>query len=241
MPPMRLELEALTDWLGCLRTPVVTSWALRIGDGVVLVDANLAGQHEAILEALAGWLGVRPGAVPLRQIVLTHAHADHYGSAGELASRTGAQLLGPADEADVFAGRHRLPAPRLSDWERSIFERVVPDVPPAPPLLLDGHLRAGHRLDGDLGAELVAAPGHTPGQLVVWITRHRTLLAADALATQAGRAVPGVFNVDPDEATSTAAHLLEALRPARLCVSHGQPVTGDPVALTSRETGPSER
>jgi len=234
MPPMRLEFEELTGWLGALRTPVVTSWVLRGPDGVVLVDANLAGQHDAILGALAEWLGVRYDAVPLRQIVLTHAHPDHYGSANELAGRTGAKLLGPAEEADVFSGRSQLPAPPLSDWEKSIFERVVPDVLPAPPLVLDHHLRAGHRLEGYLGAELVAAPGHTPGQLVVWVPQHRTLLAADALATREGRASPGAFNVDPDEAATTAARLLEELRPVRVCVAHGQPVSGDPVGFTSR-------
>jgi glyoxylase-like metal-dependent hydrolase (beta-lactamase superfamily II) len=47
-------------------------------------------------------------------------------------------------------------------------------------------LRPGDRLDGEIGAELVAAPGHTPGQLVVWIPTHRTLIAGDALATHDG-------------------------------------------------------
>ena len=200
----------------------------RDPDGVVLVDASVTGQHEAIIGALADRMGVPKDSLPLRQVLLTHAHADHYGSARELARRTGAALLGPADEADTFAGRRPLPAPRVLERERPLFERITPDlVPPPPPVVLDREVQPGDALDWEIGAELVAAPGHTPGQLVVWIPTHRTLIAADALATHDGRPVVGVFNVDPEQAARTATKLLEQLQPYRLCVAHGAPLTGD--------------
>jgi glyoxylase-like metal-dependent hydrolase (beta-lactamase superfamily II) len=218
----------LNDWLWCLRTPVVACWAIRDRDGVVMVDANVAGQHDAIVSALAHRLGVLDDAVPLRQLLLTHAHADHYGSAHEIARLTGAELLGPAEEADAFAGRRQLPAPRLLDRERPLFERITPElVPPPPPVELDRALRPGDSLDWEIGAEVVAVPGHTPGQLAVWIPTHQTLIAADALATHDGRPIVGVFNVDPDQAARTAARLLDELRPTQLCVAHGEPLTGD--------------
>jgi glyoxylase-like metal-dependent hydrolase (beta-lactamase superfamily II) len=223
-----LEFLELTDWLWCLRTPVVACYAIRDRDGVVLVDANVAGQDQAIIAVLAERLGVGEDAVPIHQLLLTHAHADHYGSALEIARRSGAELLGPAAEADAFAGRRPLPAPRLLDRERPLFERITPDlVPPPPPVELERVLRPGDRLDWEIGAEVVAAPGHTPGQLAVWIPAHRTLIAADALATHDGRPIVGVFNVDPDEAARTATRLLDELRPSQLCVAHGAPLTGD--------------
>jgi glyoxylase-like metal-dependent hydrolase (beta-lactamase superfamily II) len=222
-----LEFVELADWLWCLRTPVVACWAIRDRDGIVLVDANVAGQEETIVSALADRLGVPADAVPVRQVLLTHAHADHYGSARELARRTRAELLGPAEEADAFAGRRPLPGPRLLDRERPLFERVMPLVPEPPPVELDRRLRPGDTLDWEIGAELVAAPGHTPGQLVVWIPAHGTLIAADALATHDGRPIVGVFNVDPDQAARTATRLLDELRPSQLCVAHGAPLTGD--------------
>ena len=83
------------------------------------------------------------------------------------------------------------------------------------------------RWTGKYEAELVAAPGHTPGQLVVWIPTHRTLIAADALATHDGRPIVGVFNVEPEQAALTARRLLEELQPSRLCVAHGTTLTGD--------------
>ena len=227
MTTLALELLELTDWLWCLRTPVVACYAVRDRDGVVLVDANVAGQGQAIMATLAERLGVPDGAVPVRQLLLTHAHADHYGSALEIAGRTGAELLGPAEEADAFAGRRQLPEPRLLERERALFARLTPDlVPPPSPVELDRALRPGDSLDWEIGAEVVGAPGHTPGQLVVWIPTQGTVIAADALATHDGRPIVGVFNVDPDQAAQTATRLLDELQPSRLCVAHGASLTG---------------
>ena len=142
------------------------------------------------------------------------------------ASRSGAELLGPADEAQIFAARDQLPPPQLQEWERPLYEQIIPRVPPPIPVVLARHLRAGDTLDWKIGAELIAAPGHTPGQLAVWIPNHHTLIAADALATHDGRPIVGVFNIDPTQAVRSAAKLLE-LAPTRLCVGHGATLTGD--------------
>lgn len=223
-----LEFVELTDWLWCLRSPVVACFALRDGDGLVMVDANVAGLGEAIVDALARRLGVASDSLPLREVLLTHAHADHYGSASELARLTGAQLLGPAEEADIFAGSRPRAEPVLSEWERPIFEKVMPLVEAAPPVVLDRTLRAGDALDWEIGAELVASPGHTAGHLAVWIPAHRTLIAGDAIAVRGDqRPIVGVFNVDPGKATETAGSLLDRLQPSRLCVAHGDVLSGD--------------
>jgi glyoxylase-like metal-dependent hydrolase (beta-lactamase superfamily II) len=242
MTSLSLEFIELTDWLWCLRSSIVACFAIRERDGIVMIDANVAGLGGAIVAALAERLGVPDDTVPLRQILLTHGHADHYGSASELARLTGAELLGPAAERDVFAGRRSRLEPQLREHERQIFERVMPQVNVAPAIVLDRELRPGDPLEWEIGAELVAAPGHTPGQLSVWIPTKRTLIAADAIATRGdGLPMPGVFNVDPDEAAQTARRLIEELQPSRLCVAHGEPVTGDIRGLfdASRVVGPA--
>lgn len=223
-----LEFIELTDWLWCLRSRVVACFAIRDRDGVVMVDANVAGLGEPIVAALAHRLDVPSGSVPLRQVLLTHAHADHYGSASELSSLTGAELLGPAEEAEIFAGLAPRAEPVLSEWERPIFEQVMPLVEAPPPIVLDRELRAGDPLDWEVGAELIASPGHTPGHLAVWIPSQRTLIAGDSIATRGDmRPIVGVFNADPNEATHTAASLLDELQPSMLCAAHGDSLTGD--------------
>ncbi len=216
----------MDDWLWCLRTPVVACYAIRDRGGVVLVDANVSGQHGAILDALADRLGAASAAVPVRQVLLTHAHPDHYGSAHQIALRTGTEVLGPKQEADAFAGHTQLAAPRLADWERPLLEQTMAHVPRAEPVELDRLLLPGDALDWEVGAELIGAAGHTPGQLAVWIPEHRTLLAADALASHGGHPIVGVFNIDPAQAARTALRLLE-LEPTRLCVGHGTTLSGD--------------
>ena len=228
MPSHPLEVVELTDWLWCLRTPVAACFAIRDGDGVVMVDANVAGLGVTIIETLSRQLNIPSASFPLRQVLLTHAHADHYGSASELVSLTDATLLGPAEEADIFAGRRPRGEPQLSDWERPLFEQVMPLVDDPPPIVLDRELRPGDPLDWEIGAELIASPGHTSGHLAVWIPAHRTLIAGDAIATRGDeRPIVGVFNVDPDAARLTAKSLLDELQPLRLCVAHGESVIGN--------------
>jgi glyoxylase-like metal-dependent hydrolase (beta-lactamase superfamily II) len=228
MPSHPLEVVELTDWLWCLRTPIAACFAIRDGDGVVMVDANVAGLGVTIIDTLSRQLDIPSASFPLRQVLLTHAHADHYGSASELVSLTDAELLGPAEEADIFAGRRPRGEPQLLDWERPLFEQVMPLVNDPPPIVLDKELRPGDPLDWEIGAELIASPGHTSGHLAVWIPSHRTLIAGDAIATRGDeRPIVGVFNVDPDAARLTAKSLLDELQPLRLCVAHGESVIGD--------------
>jgi glyoxylase-like metal-dependent hydrolase (beta-lactamase superfamily II) len=134
-------------------------------------------------------------------------------------------VLAPALEADVIEGRRAQEAPRLLDWERPIFERVRPQVPVAPPVTVDVRLSADDRLPWSRPARLIAAPGHTPGQLAVWFGRERVLVAGDALASHEGRPMPGVINVDPAQAVETYG-ALAALDPELACFGHGAPLLG---------------
>ncbi len=69
--------------------------------GYAAVDTAVPGSAPAILDALAR-LGARPH--DLRQIVLTHSHIDHMGSAADLVEATGARVLAGAADAPVIRG-----------------------------------------------------------------------------------------------------------------------------------------
>jgi hypothetical protein len=47
MPPLRPDLEIdvleITDWLWCLRTPLVQAYAVREREGFNLIDTGIAG------------------------------------------------------------------------------------------------------------------------------------------------------------------------------------------------------
>ena len=79
------------------------------------------------------------------EILLTHGHDDHTGSARELARITGAKVRGPALDAGVIEGRARRQDPQLEEWEVPLFEQFG-TVAPAPPVKLDDRLEKGSLL-----------------------------------------------------------------------------------------------
>jgi glyoxylase-like metal-dependent hydrolase (beta-lactamase superfamily II) len=84
-----MEIEQLTDWLWCLRTPIVQAYAVREHDGLNLIDAMTAGEEQAILATLAGIERQPVEHVRVHEILLTHGHDDHTGSAAGLVAATG--------------------------------------------------------------------------------------------------------------------------------------------------------
>jgi glyoxylase-like metal-dependent hydrolase (beta-lactamase superfamily II) len=59
------------------------------------LNTTTAGQELAILSALAAADGQPVEAVRVHEVLLTHGHDDHTGSAAALRARTGARLVAP--------------------------------------------------------------------------------------------------------------------------------------------------
>src|SRR4051812_4786416 len=108
-----------------------------------------------------------------------------------------------------------------------------PKIETRPGLLLAPGERVG-------SLEVVAAPGHTPGQIAFLDTRDRTLIAGDAYSTLGGVAttakvnprfpLPGLATWDKPTALRTAREL-RALAPPRLAVGHGNVVEAPAAAM----------
>jgi glyoxylase-like metal-dependent hydrolase (beta-lactamase superfamily II) len=230
--PSDVTVESITDWLYCLRTPVVAVYAIRKRAGFVLLDSGVVGYERAYLHALARVAGSPPEDVRVTEILLTHGHDDHTGSAAALKAMTGAKVRGPALDADVIEGRAARPDPRLREWEIPLFERFG-RVPPAPPVRLDELVEDGDQLGWDRAAQIVGAPGHTSGSVAVFLPDDQVLIAGDAIATTGGEPAVGVFNVDPEQAADSL-HRLARLDAKILCVGHGPAITRDAQARLAR-------
>src|ERR671933_2992813 len=202
----------------------VNAFLVREDDGLTLIDTTLPRSAKAILGA-ADALGA-----PIVRIVLTHAHGDHVGSLDALAAALPqAEVSISARDARFLTGDKSLDP----DEPQSKLRGGYPTVSTRPGRLL----QPGDRL-GSL--EVVAAPGHTPGQVAFLDTRDRTLIAGDAFSTLGGVAtsakpnprfpLPGLATWDRPTALRTA-RALRALDPARLAVGHGNVVEAPAAAI----------
>jgi glyoxylase-like metal-dependent hydrolase (beta-lactamase superfamily II) len=212
--------------------------------GLTVIDTGVPNSASAILQAVEA-LGRSPSDV--KEIVLTHYHYDHRGSAAELAARTGATVVAHVAEAPFISGTRPQIPPSLTDFERPIAEgvlaRMAPDVlatAGGQPRSLDELGRAmmaarsvqpvavGRTVqDGDGvhgGGQIVHIPGHTPGSIALLVPALGVLFTGDTLASHEGHLIPGVFNVDPVELARSIQKLAQ-LEVNVACFGHGDPVT----------------
>ena len=206
------------------RLAAFNAFLVREDDGFTLIDTNLPGSANGILKA-AQELGQ-----PIKRIVLTHAHSDHVASVDALKSQLpGAEIIMSARTARFLAGDMSLDIDEPQDKLRGGY--VIIETKPT------DTVKEGDRI-GSL--QVVAAPGHTPGQIALLDTRDQSLIAGDAFQTAAGIAVTGVLRVlFPFPAFATwhkptalqTARKLRALNPSRLAVGHGSVIENPAVLM----------
>ncbi|MET9609328.1 MBL fold metallo-hydrolase [Streptomyces sp. NPDC006512] len=233
-----MDLIQVTPAVWQLSLPVGHVHLARLPDGYALIDTGVPGSAPAILEAVDR-LGGRPQDV--LQIVLTHFHGDHVGSAADLVAATGARVLAGALDAPFISGTAPGPEPVLTASERALYEQVMAGfaeagVPPAKPVPVDVELSDGEVLDGWAEpVRVLHVPGHTPGSIALHLTSSGVLFPGDTVATAEGRAILGPFNVDREQAVASFRRLA-ALETEVVCVPHGEPLTQDAGAVLRSAT-----
>jgi len=133
----------------------------RRSGAAVLVDPG--GRVDQLLEAAAS-AGLDVGA-----IWLTHAHLDHVTGVGDAVARLG--------HVPILLHRDDLPLYEAIAQQGQMFGLAV-EQPPPPTRWLE----IGETLElGELSAEVLHLPGHSPGHVGFWFERQRTILSGDVL------------------------------------------------------------
>jgi len=184
--------------------------AYLVGD--VLVDAGTAAMGRRLPGLLAG----RPVAAH----AITHAHPDHVGGSAHVCAALGVPLWAPQGDApDVEAGR-----PRRGG---AAADRVLGPAVRFPPARVARRLREGDEVGG---FRVLDAPGHSPGQVVLWREDDRVLVCGDVVF---GMRLP---TLRPDlreppraltrdvERNRASIRRLAALGPELLLPGHGPPL-----------------
>jgi glyoxylase-like metal-dependent hydrolase (beta-lactamase superfamily II) len=208
------------------RFGLVNAFLVPEDDGLTLVDTAVPRSAPAILAA------ARDAGAPIVRIALTHAHGDHIGSLDALvAALPGVEVLISARDARFLTGDKGLDPDEPQVKLRGGYHATKTQ----PTRMLSPGERVG-------SLEVVAAPGHTPGQVAFLDPRDGTLFCADAFSTLGGVATSAKVNPRfPLPALATwhrptalaTARALRALDPARLAPGHG-PVVEAPGAAMDR-------
>jgi glyoxylase-like metal-dependent hydrolase (beta-lactamase superfamily II) len=210
----------------------------------VLVDTGMrgsAGRIRAAAESIYG-LTARPAA-----ILLTHGHADHAGSAAELAGYWKVAIYAHPLEMPYLTGRSQYPPP--DPTVGGFLAMIGRFVTPRTCNLGDRVRELDHSLYalGLDGWEWRHTPGHSPGHVSFFRRQDGTLLAGDALTTvnldsffatiTKHRHVwrpPTPFTPDWNQARESI-RLLAGLQPVTIASGHGLPVSGDKAVLELAE------
>jgi glyoxylase-like metal-dependent hydrolase (beta-lactamase superfamily II) len=186
-------------------------------NALLLVDAGSPGSEKRVLNAMH-----KLGRNDLNLIFITHAHLDHYGSAGALRRLTGARIAVHQQDAEPMQqGETPLGEVR---GRGKLVERLLPlmkpflHLEPTPPDLIfdDG---------GDLSAygfpaSVLHIPGHTSGSSCL-LLGGRHAFAGDLVSTTGVPHTQRYYAHDWRQ-LSDSVKRLQALRPDKIYPGHGR-------------------
>jgi cyclase len=198
---------------GSIRSLMCNNGWVVLGDEVLLVDANMPGRADVLLDAIRNTTDK-----PVRYLFNTHHHGDHVYGNGAIFQRTGCTItacIGMVEElrryeTGTFGG---------SPGRKEQVAKFRPDVAATELMLPDMLFERSLVFEGGgRRAELLHLGwGHTRGDAVLWLPRERVLFAGDLVTN-------GAYNIVRDAEMmpwiSTLANL-RALDPLSVCPGHG--------------------
>lgn len=154
-------------------------YAIVDGDRTVLVDTGDPSFAVPLLRAVAP-------LPPVRDIVLTHGHYDHAGSAARMAGATGATVRAHPDIANMLrtGAWRRAAAPSPTPIGRILTRLVADRFPDRIAHVAGAAPITGDRLDLAGGLDVVDLPGHAAGQIGLGVglaDRSKAWIVGDAV------------------------------------------------------------
>jgi glyoxylase-like metal-dependent hydrolase (beta-lactamase superfamily II) len=230
---------------------VVNFYLIEGGGKLLLVDAGAPRDWDLLVRAVTG-LGRRLD--DLEAVLLTHAHADHIGTAERARTTAHARVWvhqadadmatsGTAPQNDGRATSYLLRA----EFYRTLFSLARRGATKIVPVREVATFADGETLELPGRPRAVHAPGHTAGSAALLLEGRGVLLTGDVLATRnplTGRLGPQIMPSGLNRDTPQALRSLSALEGVAADVvlpGHGEPWTdGVAEALRlARAAGPS--
>ena len=221
------EADKITDTIFMVKD-VSNAYLVTTNDGDLMVNTGFLGNGERNKGLFAPH---RTG--PLKRIILTQSHADHFGALPEQ-KEAGTQVIAGAgyQETDkYFADLAPFLGRRSGKLWASMTRRDGP--PPVPPMIVPD-IEVADRLSFEQGGkrfEVIKVPGgETLCSVIVWLPDEKTLFTGN-LFGPVWRAMPNLVTMRGDKPRLVKPYLrsvemVRALAPELLITGHGEPVRG---------------
>lgn len=221
------EAEKITDTIFIVKD-ISNAYLLTTADGDFMVNTGFLGNGERNRNLFAAH---RTG--PLKRIVLTQSHADHYGALPEQ-KEEGTEIIAGAGFTDTAAYFDRLDTflkRRSGKLWASLTRRSGP--PPEPPKVVpDIAVQDSYRFEqGGRRVQVVKTPGgETLCSVFVWLPDERTVFTGN-LFGPVWRAMPNLVTMRGDKPRLVRPYLqsieqVRALEPELVITGHGEPIRG---------------
>ncbi len=233
------RLRLPLPWPG---VPHCNAWAIRSGDGIVLVDCGMHLDRDddqpgslSQLELAMAQVGLALEQV--RKLVITHAHTDHWGEAATVMQQSGCELWMHPDHAhgsererdSASALAHTMEIARAGGVpERTLLTYLerIKDTPTGIAAIVppDHELVNGVTVESALGDwSVYETPGHAPSEVCLFQPEQRVLISGDHLLGRISLYYDFGWSRDPITEFLSSLEVVDALD-ARLCLSgHGKP------------------
>jgi hydroxyacylglutathione hydrolase len=180
----------------------------------VLIDAGRTWDLSRIRKQTAG--------LDLSLLALTHVHPDHQGSAKAICEERGIPLACHEDDVDAMEGGR--PVAATSHPMARLYARLWA----GPPRKVDRVLREG---DEVAGFRVVHAPGHAPGEVILFRDSDRVAICGDVIRNISYLTLRSRLAEPPDDLTPDpvenrrSIRKLAELNPSLILPGHGPAVT----------------
>lgn len=222
-------MEKIADGVYLIRggmPRVMNVYLIEDEAGMTMFDAGVKSMAKSLLKAAAPLGGIK-------RIVLGHGHADHRGSAAEIAA-TGVEVHcheAEVTDAEGDGGLHYFHLEDLPFPARQIAKHSLKRTWDGGPVKISGTLSEG---DTVAGFDVIHLPGHAPGLIGLFRERDGLVLASDTVYTLnpltgrkgAPRIPIDVFNLDTELAKASALKL-GAVDPKRAWLGHADGIEQD--------------
>lgn len=217
-----MTLTAIAKDVHGLSLGPVNVFLIEDGRDLILIDTGLPGNADKVLAAIAQ-LGREPG--DLKHLILTHAHADHIGSAAALAAATGAQTWMHPLDVPIAEGRERdrpiTPAPNPLMKAMHLVMSLAKPAPVAP-VTINHPMGDGDVLSLAGGLTVIHVPGHCAGQVAILWRGRDVLFVADCCGHLFGLGEP--LGYEDREEGLRSQRKLAGLDFEIACFGHGKPI-----------------